>query len=107
MGQGCGYGKVILFNEHFVVYGIPSIVSAIGDFTDAEVIKQERTNELDFKIIDERPETPGYKEKKLEQQRKSIEYILKMANIDLGSHTLSVKFSGNLLAASGVGASAA
>jgi mevalonate kinase len=71
------------------------------------VIKQERSNDLDFQIIDERPETPGYKEKKLDQQRKSIEYILKMANIDLGSYTLLVKFRGNLLAASGVGASAA
>jgi mevalonate kinase len=107
LGHGYGYGKVILFNEHFVVYGIPSIVSAVGDRTDAEVTKQDRINELDFQIIDERPETPGYKQKKLEQQHKSIELMLKKVNIQLGDSTILIKFSGNLLAASGVGASAA
>lgn len=107
MGQGYGYGKVILFNEHFVVYGIPSIVSAVGDCTNAEVTKQDRVNELDFQIIDERPETPGYKQKKQEQQKKSIELMLEKANIQIGDSTLLIKFSGNLLAASGVGASAA
>ena len=29
MGKGSGYGKVILFGEHFVVHGAPGIVSAI------------------------------------------------------------------------------
>ena len=32
-----GFGKTILFNEHFVVYGIPAIASAISDKTTAEV----------------------------------------------------------------------
>ncbi|WP_455392575.1 mevalonate kinase [[Eubacterium] cellulosolvens] len=107
MGQGRGFGKVILFNEHFVVYGISSIVSAIGDYTEAEVIKLAKLNDLEYQIIDHRPETPGYKAKKFEQQNKSIELILQMLNLDLENHTLQVKFTGNLLAASGVGASAA
>ena len=107
MSQGIGFGKVILLNEHFVVYGIPSIVSAIGDFTLAEIQLNDRDNDKDFYIIDDRPETPGYKTKKLEQQYNSIELILKKANIELGNHTLMINFSGNLLAASGVGASAA
>ena len=39
MGKGSGYGKVILFGEHFVVHGVPGIVSAIDSSTDAEVKK--------------------------------------------------------------------
>lgn len=107
LGFGYGYGKVILFNEHFVVYEIPAIVSAIGDSTTAEVVPQSRINDNDFQIIDERPSIPGYKEKKFEQQKKSIENILALANINFGDQILQIKFSGSLLAASGVGASAA
>ena len=36
-GEGIGFGKAILFNEHFVVYGVPAIVSAIGKYTIAKV----------------------------------------------------------------------
>ena len=36
MGFGRGFGKAILFNEHFVVYGISGIASAIGLTTTAE-----------------------------------------------------------------------
>jgi mevalonate kinase len=107
MGQGSGFGKVILFNEHFVVYGIPSIVSAIGDSTTAEITLERRIEDLDFQINDQRPETPGYKAKKSEQRDKSIELILNKADIDLGHKTMIIKFGGSLLAASGVGASAA
>lgn len=39
MGRGSGFGKTILFNEHFVVHGLPGIVSAIDSIADAEVKK--------------------------------------------------------------------
>ena len=42
MGKGSGYGKVILFGEHFVVHGVPGIVSAIDSTTDAEVKKASK-----------------------------------------------------------------
>ena len=42
MGKGSGYGKVILFGEHFVVHGIPGIVSAIDSSTDAIVTKASK-----------------------------------------------------------------
>ena len=44
-----GYGKIILFNEHFVVYGIPAIASAIDKFVEVEI---EDSNKLE--VIDER-----------------------------------------------------
>jgi mevalonate kinase len=31
MAANKGYGKVILFGEHFVVYGLPGIASGISD----------------------------------------------------------------------------
>jgi len=101
MGIGYGYGKVILFNEHFVVYGIPAIASAIDKKTIAEVKKCEGK---DFIIHDDREATPGYKEEKLEQQKESIIRIKKAMGID---DCIEIWLHGDLKAASGVGASAA
>ncbi len=51
-GQGIGFGKAILFNEHFVVYGIPSIVSAIGQYTRARI---EPSPKPQYQLEDLRP----------------------------------------------------
>ena len=104
MGQGVGFGKVILFNEHFVVYGIPAVVSAVGAKTTALV---ERTSGSGFELRDERPETPGYKAEKLEQQKESLEIMLKFMKIDTQHNHYVITIGGDLIAASGVGASAA
>lgn len=104
MGEGSGYGKVILFNEHFVVYGIPAIASAIGSKTTAKV---ELSDGKGWSIQDERPATPGYKEEKLDHQKDSTERILKAAGIDTNITSLKIILGGDLKAASGVGASAA
>lgn len=104
MGKGIGFGKVILFNEHFVVYGVPSIVSAIDKATVAVV---ERFDGKGWVLRDERPATPGYKEEKLEQQRESIERILRAAGLDTTKNPIKIWFGGDLVAASGIGASAA
>jgi len=100
MGKGSGFGKVILFNEHFVVYGIPAIASAIEKKTVAEV---KRIPE-GFVIHDDRDATPGYKEEKKEQQIDSLNRIIKAMGIESG---LEIWLGGDLRAASGVGASAA
>ena len=102
MGKGHGYGKVILFNEHFVVYGIPAIASAIDKKTVAEVKKCSGNEE--FILHDDREETPGYKKEKLEHQRESIMRIKKAMGID---QCIEIWLGGDLRAASGVGASAA
>ena len=104
MGKGSGFGKVILFNEHFVVYNIPSIVSAIAQATTARV---EPFKGKGWHLEDRRPATPGYKEEKLEQQRESVERVLKAARVDLSRNPIKITLGGDLVAASGIGASAA
>jgi len=47
---GRGFGKTILFGEHFVVYGLPGIASAIDKFVE---VKAEKVKDLDDIIIDD------------------------------------------------------
>jgi len=103
-GRGIGFGKAILFNEHFVVYGIPSIVSAIGKHTVAKI---ETYDKKELKLEDLRKATPNYKEDKIDQQKDSINRIFKKMNIDIAKNGLKITLEGNLYCASGIGASAA
>jgi len=103
MGKGSGYGKVILFGEHFVVHGEPGIVSAIDSTTDAEV---KRISE-GIAINDERKGTKGYTEKKKAHQKESMERMLKTMGIDPREAALEIWLGGNLPGFSGIGASAA
>ena len=66
--EGCGFGKTILFGEHFVVHGLPAIASAIGRKTIATVEKSDK-----FEFVDNRPETPGYKETKKEEIQRQLD----------------------------------
>jgi len=103
-GEGIGFGKAILFNEHFVVYGIPSIVSAIGNYTVARIAPY---NQPEMKLVDDRKATPNYKEEKLEQQKDSLNRMLKKMKVDPSKNGITITLEGNLYAASGIGASAA
>ena len=102
MGKGSGFGKVILFGEHFVVHGVPGIVSAIDSTNDAEVKKTGKR----IKIKDERRTAKGYSEEKRLQQLESIERVLKTMEIDPRT-PLSIWIGGSLPGFSGLGASAA
>ena len=104
ISEGIGFGKAILFNEHFVVYGIPSIVSAIGKYTIAKISPSEATG---FKISDERGATPGYKDGKIDQQKVSFQNIINKMNLNFSKEGINVELGGNLYASSGIGASAA
>ena len=104
MAEGTGFGKVILFNEHFVVYGLPAIASAIGAKTIAVV---ERRSRPGLELVDNRPETEGYKAEKSGQQKESLDRMLRAMNIDTQANGFTVTLAGDLIAASGVGASAA
>ena len=102
MGKGSGFGKVILFGEHFVVHGVPGIVSAIDSATDAEVT--QTGNEL--VITDERKAAKGYAEEKRLQQIESIERMLNKMGLN-PKLPLNIWVGGTLPGFSGLGASAA
>lgn len=102
MGEGKGFGKTILFGEHFVVYGLPGIAAALSDYTEAAV----EPSEEGFVFVDNRPETPGYKETKVGEISRQIEAIKKHFDLD-AKKPLKITLSGNLVCATGIGASAA
>jgi len=103
MGRGSGFGKVILFGEHFVVHGVPGIVSAIDSTADAEVKKIGEG----ITVKDERKGAKGYTKKKRAQQKESIDRMLKTMGIDPEKASLEIWLGGNLPVFSGIGASAA
>jgi mevalonate kinase len=103
MGRGSGFGKTILFGEHFVVHGIPGIASAVDSATDAEVKKTQKG----INVMDERTGAKGYAEKKKLQQLESIERMLKAMKLDPKKVAMDIWLGGNLPGFSGLGASAA
>jgi mevalonate kinase len=119
MGTGSGFGKVILFNEHFVVYGIPSIASAIDSKTEAVVERVTDSTQLvpsgnegsmagyGWVLEDNRPANPGYKVEKTEHQKESVDLVLKAAGFDADQNNIRITLGGDLKAVGGVGASAA
>jgi mevalonate kinase len=104
MGKGTGFGKTILIGDQFVLDEVPAIVSAISFETETIV---ERIDGEGWVLEDNRIEAPGYKEKKKEQQVGSINRILEVMNFDVRKNPIKITVGGNLLAGSGVGASAA
>jgi mevalonate kinase len=104
MAKGTGFGKTILIGDQFVLEEVPAIVSAISFETVTTV---ERIAGDGWTLEDKRIEVPGYKEKKKEQQTRSIDRILEVMNIDVKKNPIKINVGGTLLAGSGVGASAA
>jgi mevalonate kinase len=103
MGKGSGFGKVILFNDHFVVHGIPGIVSALDSAALAEATKGARG----IVMIDQRNGSVGYTEKKRLQQVESIERMLRAMGTQPEHVAMTITLGGNLPGFSGLGASAA
>ncbi|CBH10721.1 mevalonate kinase, putative [Trypanosoma brucei gambiense DAL972] len=100
-----GYGKVILFGEHFVVYGAESIVAGINEYTTCEISRLKHKPNV-VEVIDERPAVPGYIKEKREEQRVAHGLVLRHLNIDTSKDGLLVKLGGPLVPSSGIGASA-
>jgi mevalonate kinase len=93
-----------LIGDQFVLEEVPAIVSAISFETETTV---QRIAGEGWVLEDNRIEVPGYKEKKKEQQARSIDRILEVMNIDVKKNPIKITVGGTLLAGSGVGASAA
>jgi mevalonate kinase len=104
MATGSGKGKAILFGEHFVVYGLPALAAGIASVTTAKIT---RVRSFGWKLVDNRPAMSGYKEKKYEEQKVSIDNMLKHLNIDTTKTGFQIDLEGDLVCASGIGASAA
>jgi len=105
MNKGTGFGKTILIGDQFVLEEVPAIVSAISYETETTVERLKGGS--GWTLEDNRIEVPGYKQKKLEQQAKSIDRIIEVMKIDVKKNPIKITVGGNLLAGSGVGASAA
>ncbi|MFH0829953.1 MAG: mevalonate kinase [Candidatus Aenigmatarchaeota archaeon] len=101
MGHGSGYGKVILFNDHFVVHGVPGIVAALDRTTDATVMAR---HDGEIVVYDNRKGTKGYTDAKKAQQTESIKRMLGLMGVTGG---VDVYLSGDLPVMSGLGCSAA
>ncbi len=104
MGKGYGFGKVILFGEHFVVHGVPGIACATSLSTEANV---KRSKIPGLSVIDNRKGTEGYTQSKKEQQKESLEFTMKEMGIDANKHPMEITLGGDLPVFSGIGASAA
>jgi len=92
MGKGSGFGKVILFGEHFVVHGVPGIVSAIDSTNDAEVKKATKG----ITVQDVRRVAKGYAEEKRLQQLESIDRILRAMGIEPRTMSFDILLGGSL-----------
>jgi len=103
-----GYGKLIMFGEHFVVYQRPAFVAALEAYTWCEV---ELTPETEWGcglvVRDVREAVPGYKDEKKDEMLESTKIVLKHFGVDPAKRGVAITFGGPLCAVSGVGASAA
>jgi mevalonate kinase len=106
MDEGSGFGKTILIGDQFVLDQVPAIVAAIP-YTTVTTVERVDGADRGWVLDDQRAEVPGYKEKKREQQGRSIDRILEVMNVDVEKTPIKITISGTLLAGSGVGASAA
>ncbi len=94
---GRGNGKIILFNEHFVVYGVPAIASSIDRYVEAEIADSDTVT-----IFDERVNLMNDP-----LEKRILEVMSSKMNIDLNKNPIKVIIRGDIPLGSGLGASAA
>ena len=102
-----GFGKLILFGEHFVVYNAPALVGAVSAATTCTAKVDTTGNDTGLTVIDDRPAIPGYKEEKKDEADVALNLVLKHFDLDPSKVGINLHFGGTLCAVSGIGASAA
>ncbi len=105
MGSGKGFGKTILIGDQFVLWEIPAILSAIPFETICTVEKLSTGS--GWTLEDKRVEVPGYKKAKEKDCVASFNRMIEVLGLDPETNPIKITVSGDLLAGSGVGASAA
>ena len=105
MGTGKGFGKSILIGDQFVLWEIPAILSAIPFETSCKV--ETLKSGTRWILEDNRVEVPGYKKAKKEDSIASFNRMVEVMELDLDKNPIKITVAGDLLAGSGVGASAA
>lgn len=103
-GKHVGYGKVILFGEHFVVYGAEAIVAGISEFTECRL--ETTPGVPGLQVDDQRPAVPGYITQKRDEQKQAHQLVLDHLHIDVSKDGLKAFLGGPLVPSSGIGASA-
>jgi mevalonate kinase len=105
MGTGRGFGKTILIGDQFVLWEIPAVLSAIPFETYCKVEKLKSGS--GWILEDNRIEVPGYKKAKEKDSIASFTRMAEVMELDLKKNPIKITVAGDLLAGSGVGASAA
>ncbi len=89
-----GFGKIILFNEHFVVYNVSAIAAALPQKVTSTIIKSDKF-ELYPKILEK------------EDTLKAINKILELLNLKKEKLKFTLAFESQIKPGSGIGSSAA
>ena len=106
-----GYGKIILLGEHFVVHGLPALVTSLNLKTYAEIQDNssdnfQKTSYNHLVLIDNRPKSPGFIPSKKSEYMCMCENILNF--FEIKEKKFTVTFTGTLpVTCGGIGASAA
>jgi len=103
-----GFGKLILFGEHFAVYKCPALVCAVKASTVAELeLSSSDVWSTGLIVEDLRPAVPGYKDKKVDEMLESTRLVLQHFGVDYKRRGVKIVLKGDLAPVSGIGASAA
>lgn len=97
-----GYGKLILFGEHFVVYGLPGIASSIGLYTRCQIHQNKDAIKVRDRLTNKNIVLGENKQEILDQ---TMQIILKETGLE--GEKFRLEIDGDIPVFGGLGSSAA